>query len=191
MTEIPNVEEKEMKMIAAPLCGKVAVVTGAGSGMGRSIAERFARDGASVAVWDINSDGAAETAKAIVDAGDSAIALTVDCSDEAAIKAAADATRAAFGPINILVNNAGIGPHERYFDIDHAKWEEMLRINLTGPHLCIREMLPAMLEAGWGRVINITSSSTQSGSPSQAHYVASKGGLLGLTKAPMNSARAV
>ena len=62
-------------------------------------------------------------------------------------------------------------------------WDQMLRINLTGPHLCIREMLPAMLEAGWGRVINITSSSTQSGSPSQAHYVASKGGLLGLTKA--------
>ena len=166
-----------MKMIPAPLNGKVAVVTGGGSGMGRSIAERFARDGAMVAVWDINGDGAAETAKAITDVGDTAIAIAVDCADEAAIKAAADETRAAFGAISILVNNAGIGPH------DMAMWNEIIRINLTGPHLCIREMLPAMLEAQWGRIINITSSSTQSGSPSQAHYVATKGGLLGLTKA--------
>jgi 2-hydroxycyclohexanecarboxyl-CoA dehydrogenase len=172
-----------MKMIPAPLNEKVAVVTGAGSGMGRSIAERFARDGAKVAVWDINGDGAAQTAKSITDVGDTAIAIAVDCADEAAIKAAADETRAAFGAINILVNNAGIGPHVRYFDQNMAMWHEMIRINLTGPHLCIREMLPAMLEAKWGRIINITSSSTQSGSPSQAHYVASKGGLLGLTKA--------
>ncbi len=172
-----------MKMIPAPLTDKVAVVTGAGSGMGRSIAARLARDGARVAIWDIDTDGAAQTAKAISEAGDIAIALTVDCSNEAAIKAAADETRSAFGPISILVNNAGIGPHVKYFDQDLAMWEEMIRINLTGPHLCIREMLPAMLEARWGRVINITSSSTQSGSPSQAHYVASKGGLLGLTKA--------
>ena len=172
-----------MKMIPAPLKGKVAVVTGGGSGMGRSIAERFARDGAMVAVWDINGDGAAETAKAITDAGDTAIAIAVDCADEAAIKSAADETRAAFGPISILVNNAGIGPHVKYFDQDMAMWNEIIRINLTGPHLCIREMLPAMIEARWGRVINITSSSTQSGSPSQAHYVATKGGLLGLTKA--------
>jgi len=172
-----------MKMIPAPLDGKVAVVTGSGSGMGRSIAERLARDGAKVAVWDINSEGAIETVKTITDACDTAIAVTVDCSDEAAIKAAADETRAAFGPINILVNNAGIGPHRRYFEWDMAMWDQIVRINLTGPHLCIREMLPAMLDGKWGRIINITSSSTQSGSPSQAPYVATKGGLLGLTKA--------
>ncbi|MDB5725525.1 MAG: short-chain dehydrogenase [Novosphingobium sp.] len=171
-----------MKMIPAPLNDKIAVVTGAGSGMGRSIAERFARDGAKVAIWDIDSEGAAQTAKTITDAGDTAIAITVDCADEAAIRAAAIETRAAFGPPDILVNNAGIGPHVRYFDQDMAMWDEIMRINLTGPHLCIREMLPAMIEAGWGRIINITSSSTQSGSPSQAHYVATKGGLLGLTK---------
>lgn len=175
-----------MKMIPAPLNGKVAVVTGAGSGMGRSIAERFAHDGAKVAVWDINQEGALETVQRITEAGDTALALTVDCSDANAIKAAADATRAAFGPVNILVNNAGIGPHVKYFDIDMDAWNEIIRINLTGPHLCIREMLPDMLAAQWGRVINITSSSTQSGSPSQAHYVATKGGLLGLTKALAN-----
>src|SRR3546814_14315249 len=71
----------------------------------------------------------------------------------------------------------------KYLGEDMGMWNGMIRINLTGPHLCIREMLPAMLEAQWGRIINITSSSTQSGSPSQAHYVAAKGGLLGLTKA--------
>lgn len=117
----------------------------------------MARDGAVVAVWDIDSEGAAETVKSITDGGNTAIAITVDCSNEAAIKAAADQTRGAFGPIHILVNNAGIGPHVKYFDLDHDKWDQMLRINLTGPHLCIREMLPAMLEAGWGHVINITS----------------------------------
>ena len=172
-----------MKMIPAPLDGKVAVVTGAGSGMGRSIAARFAREGAKVAVWDINGDGAEETVRIIKDTGDHALAITVDCADEGQIKKAADRTRDELGPILILVNNAGIGPHAKYFDHDMATWDKIIRINLTGPHMCIREMLPEMLREGWGRVINITSSSTQNGSPSQAPYVASKGGLLGLTKA--------
>lgn len=165
------------------LSGKVAVVTGAGSGIGRGIAQRLARDGASVGVWDLNLEGAAETVRLIEDAGGKGLAIKADCSNAAEIKAAADQTRAKFGAINILVNNAGIAPFVPYMEIDDAQWDRMMAINLKGPHLCIREMLPAMLEAGWGRVINITSSSTQSGSPMQGHYVASKGGLLGLTKA--------
>jgi 2-hydroxycyclohexanecarboxyl-CoA dehydrogenase len=163
--------------------GKVAVVTGAGSGIGRGIARRFARDGAAVGVWDLNADSAAETASLITDAGGKAIGIEADCSDEAAIKSAADETRAKFGPVNILVNNAGVAPFTPYMDIQHDEWDRVIAINLKGPHLCIREMLPAMLEAGWGRVVNITSSSTQSGSFAQVHYVASKGGLLGMTKA--------
>src|SRR6056300_321786 len=127
--------------------GKVAVVTGSGSGIGRGIAERYARDGAAVGVWDLNGESATETAKLITDAGGKAIAIEADCSNEAAIKAAADETRAKFGPINVLVNNAGIAPFTPYMDIPEEEFDRVVRINLKGPHLCIREMLPDMLEA--------------------------------------------
>jgi 2-hydroxycyclohexanecarboxyl-CoA dehydrogenase len=168
--------------IPAPLLGKVAVVTGAGSGMGRAVAQRFAREGAKVAVWDINGQGADETVKAITDTGETALAITADCSDKAQIKAAADQTRAAFGPIAILVNNAGIAPFVKFHETDEDTFDKVIRINLKGPWLCLQEILPDMLAAGWGRVINITSSSTQNGTFKQTAYVASKGGLLGLTK---------
>jgi 2-hydroxycyclohexanecarboxyl-CoA dehydrogenase len=165
------------------LKGKTAVVTGAGSGMGRTIATRLAEDGAAIAIWDLNGDSAAETAKMITNAGGKAIAITADCADKDAIRAAADKTRAEFGPITILVNNAGIVSFHPYLEIPDDVWDRMVHVNLKGPHLCCREIIPDMLAAGWGRIINITSSSTQSGSSGQAHYVASKGGLLALTKA--------
>jgi 2-hydroxycyclohexanecarboxyl-CoA dehydrogenase len=165
------------------LGGRCAVVTGAGSGMGRAIAIRLAEDGAKVAIWDINGDGAAETAKTITDAGGEAIALTADCSDRAAIEHAAALTRAALGPVLILVNNAGIAPFTKFLEVDDALLDKVLHINLRGPFILTREIVPDMIAAGWGRIINITSSSTQTGSPKQTHYVASKGGLLGLTKA--------
>jgi 2-hydroxycyclohexanecarboxyl-CoA dehydrogenase len=163
--------------------GKTAVVTGAGSGIGRGIAIRLAQDEAAIAVWDLNSAGAEETAQMIRDNGGKAIAVTVDCSDKAAIQAAAARTRAELGPITILVNNAGIAPFVPYLEVSDELWDKVIRINLTGPHYCTREIIPDMLAAGWGRIINITSSSTQSGSTNHAHYVASKGGLLGFTKA--------
>ncbi|WP_380780893.1 SDR family NAD(P)-dependent oxidoreductase [Sphingomonas sp. R86520] len=165
------------------LNGKVAVVTGAGSGIGRAIAIRLAEDTAQVAIWDINAAGAADTVKMVEDAGGTAIAIEADCSDKAAIKVAADRTRAELGPISILVNNAGIAPFTPFLDIDDDLFDKVIRINLRGPYLLMKEVVPDMLAGGWGRIINITSSSVQTGSPAQGHYVASKGGLMGMTKA--------
>lgn len=162
---------------------RVAVVTGAGSGIGRAIALRLAEDTAKIAIWDINEAGAQETAEMIRAAGGTAMAMNVDCSDKAAIKAAADAVRAAWAPISILVNNAGIAPFTPFLDTDDALFDKVIAINLRGPWLMTKEILPDMVGAGWGRVINITSSSVQTGSPGQGHYVSSKGGLLGMTKA--------
>jgi 2-hydroxycyclohexanecarboxyl-CoA dehydrogenase len=165
------------------LNGKVAVVTGAGSGIGRAIAIRLAEDTARIAIWDINADGAAETARMIEERGGVAIAIAADCSDKAAIKGAADETRAKLGPVAILVNNAGIAPFTPFLEIEDDLFDKVIRINLRGPFLVTREIMPDMAAAGWGRVINITSSSVQSGSFGQGHYVASKGGLMGMTKA--------
>jgi 2-hydroxycyclohexanecarboxyl-CoA dehydrogenase len=150
--------------------------------MGRAIAVRLAADGAAVAIWDVNGEGAAQTAKTIADAGGQSLAITADCADRAAIEAAAAETRAKLGPILILVNNAGIAPFTNFLEVDDELLDRVLRINLRGPYILTREVIPDMVAAKWGRIINITSSSVQSGSPMQTHYTASKGGLLGFTK---------
>jgi 2-hydroxycyclohexanecarboxyl-CoA dehydrogenase len=168
--------------MARSLTGKVAVITGAGSGIGRGCARRLAEDKAAVAVWDLNEEGAAETVRLIEEEGGTALAVVVDCSDKAAIKAAADETRAKLGPISILVNNAGIAPFTPFLETDDDLFDKIVRINLRGPWLVTKEILPDMLAAQWGRIINITSSSTQTGTTNQVHYVSSKGGLLGMTK---------
>ncbi len=162
---------------------KTAVVTGGGSGIGRAVAQRLARDQAAIAVWDLNSAGATETARMITDAGGKAIALQVDAADAKAIKAAADKTRAELGPITIIVNNAGITGFVPFLELPVEAWDRMIAVNLKGRYLCTREVLPDMLAAAWGRIINITSSSIQTGATNMAHYVSSKGGLMGLTKA--------
>jgi 2-hydroxycyclohexanecarboxyl-CoA dehydrogenase len=165
------------------LGGRVAVVTGAGSGIGRAIALRLAEDTAKIAIWDINAEGAEATAQMIRDAGGTAIAINADCSDKAAIHAAAEQTRKELGPVAILVNNAGIAPFTPFMETEDDLFDKVIRINLRGPWLVTKEVMPDMLGAGWGRVINITSSSVQTGSPTQGHYVSSKGGLMGMTKA--------
>jgi 2-hydroxycyclohexanecarboxyl-CoA dehydrogenase len=165
------------------LKGKIAVVTGGGSGIGRAVAQRLARDEAAIAVWDLNGAGAAETARMITAAGGKALALTVDAANATAIKGAATQTRAQLGPITILVNNAGITGSVPFLDLPEDGWDRMIAVNLKGPYLCTKEILPDMLAVSWGRIINITSSSIQTGAANMAHYVASKGGLMGMTKA--------
>ena len=165
------------------LNGKVAVVTGGGSGIGRAISVQLAKDGAAVAVWDLNGDGAEETCALIRADGGKALAVTVDASSAEAITAAAHHTRAQLGQITVLVNNAGITGTDDFQTITLDHWERMLRINLTGPFLCTQAIIPDMLAAGWGRIVNISSSSTETGAPMMAHYVASKGGIIGMTKA--------
>ena len=164
------------------LNGKVAVITGAGSGMGRSMALRLAEDDAKIAIWDINGEGAEETAKMVRDAGGTALAITADCSDKDQIKAAADKTRSELGQVSILINNAGIAPFTPFLEIDEELFDRVMSINIKGPFLVTQELVPDMIAAKWGRIINITSSSVQSGSALQCHYTSSKGALLGLTK---------
>ena len=164
------------------LNGRVAVITGAGSGMGRSMAIRLAEDNAKIAIWDINGEGAEETARMVREAGGTAIAIKADCSDKAQIKAAADQTRRELGKIAILVNNAGIAPFTSFLDIDEELLERVFKVNMFGPFYVTQECVPDMIEAKWGRIINITSSSVQSGSAMQTHYTSSKGAMLGFTK---------
>lgn len=162
--------------------GKVAVVTGAARGLGRAISIRLASDGAAVSAWDLNGSGAEETAQMIRDAGGQAIGLECNSAKADAIAAAVERTHADLGKVAILVNNAALSPFLKFEDITEEIWDTLMAVNMKGPFLCCKAMIPDMVEANWGRIINISSSSAQSGSSFHAHYAASKGGVIGLTK---------
>lgn len=164
------------------LNGKVAVVTGGGSGIGQAISIQLAADGAAVSVWDLNGDSAEKTVAMITEAGGRAIACVGDASAKTDINRAAELTRQAFGPISILVNNAGISAFTPFMDITEEAIDRIMAINIKGPMLCCQEVIPDMLSAGWGRIINISSSSAQTGAPMMCHYSASKGGVIAFTK---------
>jgi 2-hydroxycyclohexanecarboxyl-CoA dehydrogenase len=151
--------------------------------MGRAISIQLARDGAAVAVWDLNGDGAMLTAATIAQSGGVAIGCKADVSCANAIAAAVARTRSELGPVTILVNNAGISGFCPLLDLTEEMWDRMMRVNLKGPFLCTRAIVPDMLAAGWGRIVNISSSSTQQGARNMSHYVVSKGGVAGFTKA--------
>lgn len=162
--------------------GKVAVVTGGASGIGRAISLQLARDGAAVSVWDLNGEGADETVAMITESGGRAIACVGNAAAADEIAASAERTRNELGPITILVNNAGITGFCRFEEITEDMLNRMLQININGPFLCTQAIIPDMLAAGWGRIVNISSSSAQTGAATMAHYAASKGGVIALTK---------
>ncbi|MYM62818.1 SDR family NAD(P)-dependent oxidoreductase [Pseudomaricurvus sp. HS19] len=161
---------------------KVAVVTGAGSGIGRAIALRLSEQGIKVAVWDINAQGAEETAELIRKGGGEGLACIGDASDESQIDASLALTREKLGAITVLVNNAALSDFCKFLDVKAEKLDQMIRINLRGPFILTQKVIPDMLSAGWGRIVNISSSSAQAGSTGMTHYGATKGGIVGLTK---------
>lgn len=162
---------------------RVAVVTGGGRGIGAAISLRLAKEGNKVAVWDLREEAAQEVVKQINEQGGEAIACVGDVSKAADIARCAAEVRKALGPVSILVNNAGIVGFEKMMDISEDAWDRMMSVNLKGPFLCCQEFVPEMVDAGWGRIVNISSSSAQTGAKAMAHYAASKGGVIGLTRA--------
>ena len=162
---------------------RVAVVTGGAAGMGLAISRRLANDGHAVAVFDIDGDAVGAAAEAIRTGGAKAMGVAVDVSDRAAVEAAIARVRAELGPIGIMVTSAGIDRFESFTEITVESWDRMIAVNLSGTFHCVQCAVPDMLEAGWGRIVTISSSSAQSGTRQMAHYVASKGGVIALTKA--------
>lgn len=164
------------------LTGKVALVTGGGRGIGRAVALTLAGAGAAVAVTGRNPGSLEETVAAIGAAGGRAIALPGDTGDPEAVRAAFAATRAAFGPVGILVVNAGITASMKLTDMPDALWEEIMRVNASGAFYCCKAAAPDMIAAGWGRIITIASIGGLQGMPYSAAYSASKHALIGLTR---------
>jgi 2-hydroxycyclohexanecarboxyl-CoA dehydrogenase len=163
--------------------GRVAVVTGAASGMGLAIARQLAARGYRVALLDLHGDAAARAAEPLREAGARVLSAEVDVTDRAAVDQALGRVRADLGPIAIMVTSAGVDAFEPFTEISAASWERVLAINLTGTFHCLQAAVPDMLAARWGRMVTISSSSAQSGAVRMAHYVAAKGGVVGLTRA--------
>lgn len=162
------------------LNGRVAIVTGGAQGFGRAIVQRFVASGAKVAIWDFDAALSEKTAKEI--GGETAV-FKVDVTDTAGVEQARDATLAAFGKIDILVNNAGIaGINKPVWETALEEWRKVLRINLDGPFICCKAIVPAMLKQKYGRIVNIASIAGKEGNPNASHYSASKAGLIALTK---------
>jgi 2-hydroxycyclohexanecarboxyl-CoA dehydrogenase len=165
------------------MSGRVAVVTGAASGIGLGVANRLAADGIAVALLDRDGAGVTKAADALGAAGRSAVGHAVDVADRGELERVFSNVRRALGPITILVTSAGIESFDAVADITPEKWDRILAVNLTGTFTCMQLAVPDMTAQGWGRIVTISSSSAQSGAPHMAHYVASKGGVIGLTKA--------
>jgi len=165
------------------LDGKVALVTGAGAGIGRATALAFAREGARVTVADVDERGGAETVRLIESAGGRALFARADVSDEAEVAAMVRATLEAFGALHCASNNAARGAGFRVLtELRREDWDRALAVTLTGVWLCLKHEIPALLASGGGAIVNVASVSGLRGEATQAAYSAAKGGVLALTK---------
>jgi len=161
---------------------RVAVVTGGASGIGLGVARKLVEDGHRVAVLDRDGAGAEAAAAELQARGGKAVAVEVDVADRPSVEAAFARTRAELGPVEILVTSAGIEAFQALADITPDSWDRIIAVNLTGTFTCVQAAVPDMVAARWGRIVTISSSSAQSGAPNMAHYTASKGGVIALTK---------
>jgi NAD(P)-dependent dehydrogenase (short-subunit alcohol dehydrogenase family) len=160
--------------------GRVAVVSGAARGMGKAVALRLADEGATVIAVDINSEGAAATAKEI---GGQSLSVPCDIGDPASVAKLFAAVAGKAGKLDVLVNAAAIVPFVKWDELTFEEWRRVLRVNLDGLYLMCRAGSDMMRTGGYGRIVNFSSNSIFAGTPNMAHYVASKGGVLTFTRA--------
>lgn len=161
---------------------KVALVTGAAAGIGAECARRLSQDGIAIGVLDLDAERCADTVKSITDRGAQAIALGADVSNREQVSVAVQKLRDAFGPVTILVNNAGITDFTPFEQVTDALWDRVFAINVRGPMICTQAVLPDMKAAHWGRIVNISSSSAQTGAVNMIPYSSSKGAVVTMTR---------
>ena len=164
------------------LSGKVALVTGGASGIGKASALAMAAEGAAIGIVDRNLAGAEATAAEAAKLGVKTAAASADVSDEALVAAAFGKIAGALGEIDILFNNAGIDTTSLLVDMPTAMWDEMIRINLRSMFVCTKQVLPSMQRRKWGRIINTASQLGHKGAPNMVHYCAAKAGVIGFTR---------
>jgi NAD(P)-dependent dehydrogenase (short-subunit alcohol dehydrogenase family) len=161
---------------------RIAIVTGAGQGIGRAIALGLAREGAGIVIADINEKSANKVKNEIEAAGGSALAIHADVSNENSVEAMVEKTLEAFRRVDILFNNAGIFPTSSVEEMSEADWDRVIGTNLIGAFLCARAVVPKFLKQGTGRIISLTSGRAFQGAKNGAHYAASKAGIIGFSK---------
>lgn len=162
---------------------RVAVVTGGAAGIGAGICRALARAGTHIAIWDWNTDAAHGVAEEIAALGRKVVVCKVDVSQRNQVEAAAERVRERLGPVGIVVNNAGISPEKDFVEITDEEWDRVFEINMKGTFICTQACVGDMVANGWGRIINISSSSAQSGARRMVHYAATKGAVIAFTKA--------
>ncbi|BBX15494.1 short-chain dehydrogenase [Mycolicibacterium duvalii] len=165
-----------------PFDDTTALVTGGAAGLGLAITEALAARGAKVAIFDIAGDLIDAQVERLRQDGLKVAGYVVDVSDRQEVESAVAQVRADLGPVLMLVNNAGIEQFGKFAEITDEQWDRVMAVNLRGPFICTQVVLPDMLEAQWGRIVNISSSSAQGGQSRMAAYVSSKAGVIGFTK---------